>query len=84
MLELLGYKGHRGCFTIALEAVLLIYAIVAIVSDAATPYAWGILIGAVMDILLAFIYRRATKRTYNRQDSYWSKKEELDDSIKDE
>lgn len=84
MLELLGYRGHRGCFTIALEVVLLIYAIVAIATGEATPYAWGILIGAVMDMLLALIYRRATKRTYNRQDSYWSKKEESDDFIKDE
>ena len=83
MLEILGYRGHRGCFTIVLEAMLLIYAIGSIISSTATPYAWGILIGTIMDFLLAFFYRRTTKRNWNRNDSYWSKKDDSEDDLKD-
>lgn len=84
MLEILGLRGEQGCLTTILDIVLLVYAIVAIATGEATPFAWSILIGAVMDVLLKLIYRWRTRRNYNRADSYWSKKEESDDSIKDE
>jgi hypothetical protein len=52
----------------------------AIVLGEATAHAWGILIGVVVSVLLQILYHRATKRDYNRKDSYWSQKDEPEDT----
>ncbi len=73
-----GFRGTYGCLWSLGKFALLVYAILAIAFGEATFYDWVILIGAVLFVLIGIFYHRATKIDYNRKDSYWSKKEELD------
>ena len=77
-----GFRGTFGCLSVLFEIGLLFYAIMEIALGEATAHAWGILIGVVMSALVQILYHRATKRDYNRKDSYWSKKEETEDTSK--
>ena len=79
-----GFRGTFGCLGVLFETGLLFYAIMAIALGEATAHAWGILIGVVVEVLLRILYHRATKRNYNRKDSYWSKKEESEGNTKEE
>ena len=75
-----GSRGTFGCLGALFRIALLFYAIMAIVLGEATAHAWGILIGVVVSVLLQILYHRATKRDYNRKDSYWSQKDEPEDT----
>ena len=78
-----GFHGTYGCLWALGKFALLIYAVLAVALGEATFYEWVTLIGAVMLVLISFLYHRATKQDYNRKDSYWSKKEEPDDPSKE-
>ena len=78
-----GFHGTYGCLWALGKVALLIYAILAVALGEATFYEWVTLIGAVMLVMISVLYHRATKRDYNRKDSYWSKKEEPDDPSKE-
>ena len=78
-----GFRGTFGCLGVLFRIALVIYAVMTIEWGERKAYAWGILIGVVGDVLLKILYHRATKRNYNRKDSYWSRKEETNDPSKE-
>ena len=77
------FYGRRGCLSVLLHIGLLIYAILCLVEDVHTRFAWLVLAGEALEIVVYIIYRRATRRNWNREDSYWSNKKEPEDSSKD-
>ena len=79
-----GFRGTFGCLGVLFRIALVIYAVMTIAWGERKAHAWGILIGAVMSVLVQILYHRAAKRDYNRKDSYWSKKDEPEDSSKTE
>lgn len=78
------FYGDRGCLMVFLRIGVLVYAVICLVTDVHTRFAWLILIGEVLDIVVYLIYRRATRKKWNRENSYWSRKEELEEPSKDE
>ena len=78
-----GFHGTYGCLWALGKFALLIYAVLAVALGEATFYELVTLIGAVMLVLISFLYHRATKRDYNRKDSYWSQKDEPDKTQKE-
>ena len=76
-----GFRGTFGCLFALFDAIILLYAIFSIIEGEGTPFTWSILIGAVMDILIKFlVHWSINRRNYNRKDSYWSKKDEPEDT----
>ena len=81
------YFGHHGCLWKLGHIIAFIFAVIGIFSDANTVLAWIILIGETIEIVLyIFMFRRqkGIKKNYNREDSYWSKKNTHEEHLKDE
>ena len=70
------FFGLRGCLMVFLHIVLLIYAILCLVAGIHIRFAYLVLVGEALDIVVYIIYRRVTRRNWNRPNSYWSNKEE--------
>ena len=78
-----GFGGTYGCLWVFFKGTALVYAIISIALGEGSAHTWGILIVAVIYVLLKILYHRATKRDYNRKDSYWSQKDEPDETQKE-
>lgn len=78
------FYGARGCLMVFLRIGVLVYAVVCLAIDVHTRFAWLALGGEAIDLLVYLIYRRATRKNWNRKDSYWSRKEDSEDLPTDE
>ena len=76
-----GFRGTFGCLHVLLEVGLFFYSLIAVVLGEGTAFTWSFLMGIPLEVLARVLYHRATKRDYNRKDSYWSKKEENSEEI---
>ena len=72
----------RGCLWWFVKVAHIVYAIWSIAMGEGNLYSWAILALFVMYILLKILYYGITRNDYNRKDSYWSKKEESEDTTK--
>ena len=66
MLEFFGYHGPRGCIPIFIEFLFFVGAIFSIATGEAKARDWGIVIGVVVDALLAFFSRWAERHRQKR------------------
>ena len=74
------FYGVRGCLMVLLRIGVLVFAIICLATNVYTRFAWLALIGEAIDILVYIIYRRATRKNWNRENSYWSRKDDVEDS----
>ena len=78
------FYGDRGCLMVLLRIGGLVYAVLCLATGVHTRFAWLVLIGEVLDIVIYLIYRRTRRKKWNRENSYWSRKDDLEEPPKNE
>ena len=74
------FYGERGCLWWAINAGLLVFAVLCLIAGENTRLAWSILLTDVLDVTIYVIDRLVGRKRYYREDSFWLKKDDQDET----
>ena len=67
---------ERGCLSHVISVVLTLLAIVFLATGINTTWAWLLLVGEAINVILYIVYRRISKHKYYREASFWLRKDD--------